>query len=83
MTAGQVDVPAGIYSVHSRPSAEACSFALSICDDVERAAAWRILERPGLGVPLAIGKPWRLRANLKGVASPDGVGQAGMGFSSP
>ncbi len=87
MTAVQVDVPATMYSLYRRPSAEARLLALTICDDVERAAAWRLLEQPGLGVRLAIGDEvllellvgesrlhsWLLWANLKGVRSPDGV----------
>jgi hypothetical protein len=51
-------------------------------DDVDRAAAWRLLERPGFGVGLDIGKGLLVErsvgeplhwANLKGVTSPDWV----------
>ncbi len=45
-----------MYTWYSRLSAEERLISLPSCDDVERAAAWRLLERPGLGVRLAIGK---------------------------
>ncbi len=57
MTAAQVEVPAGIYNESSRVSEEARLTTVTIGDDVERVAAWRLIERPG----------------LKGVASPNWV----------
>ncbi len=50
----QVDVPAAMFNLHSRVSEEARRVTVTVCDDVERAAAWRRLEELGHRVLLGI-----------------------------
>ena len=76
-----------MYDEDTRPSAETRLTTFTICDDRERMAAWRLLDGPGSGVRLDIGKGVLLErlegeprvkscllwADLKGVESADGV----------
>ena len=55
VTKVQVVVPAAIFNRFSRVSVEARRVTVTVCDDGEREAAWRVLEEPGPGVLLNLG----------------------------
>ncbi len=73
VTTVPVDVLATIY-----PSAEARLITLTICDDKERVAAWRLPDMPGPGVRLHIGRDSGSAARIQAVLQSVGLGSAEM-----